>query len=209
MNVRTTLILLVLLALLGGYVYFFEIKGEGGQEATPTPTSVQVLDLEEDQVTGLVVSGPEGTTRLRREVGGQWQMEEPAQEPADDIRVGAISDTLAKLSATRALTEVTDLEPFGLASPSWTVEIALADGQTHRLQIGEKNPAGGYYYIKKEGEPAIYMVFASTIQGLQRLVTNPPYQPTPTPTATPAPPETPTPTPTPVEAATPTPGSEG
>jgi hypothetical protein len=207
MNVRNTLILVVLLALLGAYVYFFEIRGEAGKEATPTPSTVQVLDLEEDQVIGLTVTGPEGTTRLHREVGGEWQMDAPSQEPADNIRVGAISDTLARLSASRALTDVTDLEPFGLAAPSWRVEVALANGETHRLEIGSQNPAGGSYYVKKEGDPAIYLVFASTVQGLQRLVTDPPYRPTPT--ATVPPPETPTATPTAAETATPTPGSGG
>ncbi len=203
MNVRNTLVLVVLLALLGAYVYFFEIKGEGGKEATPTPSTVQVLDLEEDQVTGLTVTGPEGTTRLRREVGGEWQMQEPAQEPADDLRVSALSDSLARLSATRALTDVGDLEPFGLAAPSWTVEITLASGETHRLQIGDQNPAGGSYYIKKEGDPTVYLVYASTVQGLQRLVSDPPYRPTPTPTL-PPPEATPTATPTPAETAAPT-----
>lgn len=203
MNVRNTLILVVLLALLGAYVYFVEIKGEAGKEATPTPSAVQVFDLEEDEVTGLTVTGPEGTTRLRRDAGGEWQMEAPSQEPADDIRVGALSSTLARLSATRALTDVTDLEPFGLAAPSWTVEVVLSSGETHRLQIGDQNPAGGSYYIKKEGDPAIYLVYASTVQSLQRLVTDPPYRPTPT--ATLPPPETPTP----VETATPTPSPGG
>ncbi|MGQ9458815.1 MAG: DUF4340 domain-containing protein [Anaerolineae bacterium] len=207
MNVRTTLILVILLALLGAYVYFFEIKGEIGKEATPTPSTVQVWDLEEGQVVGLTVTGPEGTTRLRREVGSEWQMEAPSQEPADDLRVGALSDSLAHLSATRALTDVTDLEPFGLATSSWTVEVALANGEIYRLQIGEQNPSGGSYYVKKEGDPTIYLVYASTVQGLQRLVTNPPYRPTPT--ATLPPPETPTATPTPAETAAPTPSPGG
>jgi len=189
MKVRNTIILIILLALLGGYVYFFEVRGNTGEEATPTPSTVQVLDLNEDDVVGLTVQGPEGTTRLSRPVGGQWQMEEPSQEPADDTRVGLVVSSLAHLSASRSLTETTDLEPFGLASPLWTVEVEVAGGTTERIQIGDKNPAGGQYYVKKEGDSAIYLVYASTIEGLQRLVKEPPYQPTPTPTAMPAPPE--------------------
>jgi len=193
MRPRNTAILIILLALLGGYVYFFEVKGEGGKEATPTPSAVQVLELESDDVTRLTVQGPDGTVRLSRAVGGEWQMEEPSQEPADDGRVRTLVGSLARLSAARSLTETTDLEPFGLASPSWIVEVELTDGSTEQIQIGAKNPVGSQYYVRKEGDTAIYLVYASTTEGLQRLVKDPPYQPTPT--ATPAPPEAPTPTP--------------
>ncbi|MGQ9585028.1 MAG: DUF4340 domain-containing protein [Anaerolineae bacterium] len=198
MRLRNTLILLVLLALLGGYVYFFEVRGGGsGVGPTPTPSSVQVLGLNASDVSKLTVEGAEGTVRLSRPAGGSWQMEVPSQAEADDVRVNSVVSSLAWLSASRAITETTDLEPFGLAAPSWKVEITLADGTREQVYIGDTNPAGSQYYVRKEGDPAIYLVYASTIEGLQRLVKEPPYPPTPTPTATPVPPETPTPTPTP------------
>ncbi|NLE75159.1 MAG: DUF4340 domain-containing protein [Chloroflexi bacterium] len=184
MKLRDTAILLVILALLGGYVYFFEWQGEGAA-ATPTPSAVTPLwDVEAANIVGLAVQGPQGAIRLHKEITtNAWQIQEPTQEPADNLRVHSTVDALAGLSASRALTDVTDLGTYGLAAPSWEVDITLLGGESLSLHVGDQNPAGSQYYVQREGDPAVYLVYRSSIESLQRLATEPPYQPTPTPTS--------------------------
>jgi hypothetical protein len=52
---------------------------------------------------------------------------------------------------------------------------------------GDKNPQGSSYYVQEEGDENVYLLYASTIDDLKRLVTEPPKKPTPTPTLTPTP----------------------
>ena len=56
MKLRHTLILVVVFALLAGYVYFFEIKTEKGEEKEE-PKTTQVFDLVADDVVELTVKG--------------------------------------------------------------------------------------------------------------------------------------------------------
>ncbi|MFB0535160.1 MAG: DUF4340 domain-containing protein [Anaerolineae bacterium] len=184
MKLRNTLILVVIFALLAGYVYFFEMKKaeEGEQEEGPKTT--HVFDLVADDVVELTVKGPEGTTRLSRE-GQPWKIEEPIQEEADDVRINSLVNRLARLTASRTLTETGDLATYGLAEPQLTAELETKDNQVETLLAGDKNPQGSSYYVQKEGDENVYLVYANTVDDLKRLITELPRKPTPTPTFTP------------------------
>ncbi len=204
MKLRNTLILVVIFALLAGYVYFFEMKraeeGEGEE-----PKTTQVFDLVAEDIVELTVKGPEGTTRLSRVEGQAWQIEEPIQEEADDVRINSLVNRLAKLTAGRTLTETSDLAAYGLAEPQLTAELKTKDNQVETLLAGDKNPQGSSYYVQKKGDDNIYLVYVSTIDDLKRLITEPPKKPTPTPTFTPTVSVTVTVTATSTPATTPTP----
>lgn len=185
MKVRNTLILVVVFALLAGYVYFFEIKKIEEGEEEEGPKTTQVFDLVADDVVELTVKGPEGIARLRHVEGQPWQIEEPIQEEADDVRVTSLVNRLATLTASRTLTETGSLATYGLAEPQLTAELKTRDNQLEALLAGDKNPQGSSYYVQKEGDENVYLVYASTIDDLKRLITEPPKKPTPTPTFTP------------------------
>jgi hypothetical protein len=183
-KLRHTLILVVVFALLAGYVYFFEIKTEKGEEKEE-PKTTQVFDLVADDVVELTVKGSEGTARLSRVEGQPWQIEEPIQEEADDVRVTSLVNRLAKLTASRTLTETGDLATYGLAESQLTAKLETKNNQVETLSAGDKNPQGSSYYVQKKGDENIYLVYASIVDDLKRLITEPPKKPTPTPTFTP------------------------
>jgi len=203
MRWRNTALLLVIFALLAGYVYFFELK----REEPPKFQFVQVLELEKDQIKSLEVQDNEGGKAVKVVKGedGVWRMEKPFSAEADQNRLEGLIGRVAQLRASRMFTEELNLADFGLAEPAYTVRIGLADGSEYVLQVGDENPQGSGYYLRKEGEEGLYLVYLGTINDLKRLITRPPEKPTPTPTPTstsvaesqPSPAVTPTATPTP------------
>jgi hypothetical protein len=182
--------MLLIFALLGGYVYFFEIRNKGGSEETAfRSTSMPVWELRASDILQLDISGPDGRTRLARaHQDAPWELVDVATEarqPADDVRVDRIVDVLADLQATRVFTGTPDLAEYGLDKPAWRAEFRLANGEVRTLQWGDQTPQGSAYYVKKGGEGTVYVISAFTIEDLERLVREPAYPPTPTPTVTP------------------------
>ena len=198
MKARNTLILVAIFALLAGYVYFVEMRKEEEIEEKP----LTIFDLATEEVESLEVRDnvEPSVVRLVKDKEGNWRIEEPFSEEADQVRVEGLVGRVAKMSASRVVTETAaDLAPFGLAEPPLTVRVGLA-GEEGILQVGDKNPRGSAYYVQREGDEAVYLVYAGLIDDLKRLITEPPKKPTPTPTATIAP----TPAVTPTATATPT-----
>ena len=188
MRFRNTIILLLVFIVLGGYTYFFEVKGNKAAEESTTGAKIAVWDIEPPQVKELDVSGPDGRTRLIREGTGPWYLVDlstQTQAPADDARVDRVIETVAYMRATRVFTNTTDLKEYGLADPAWRADLHLQNGEVKTLEWGDKTPQGFSYYVKKDKEDAVYIIASYVIEDLERLVREPAYPPTPTPTSSP------------------------
>ncbi len=186
MKWRNTLILVIVLVLLGGYVYFFEMKKKEPEVETTPTTAVTIFDMADGDIVQLTVQSEEGRTRVKRtEDGESWQMEEPTQAEADKGRLDSLALRIAKLMASRALTDTAEnLADYGLTSPQITATIKLKSEEEENLFIGDQTPNEASYYIQKEGDPAVYIVASTIGHDLERLITEPPEKPTPIPTAT-------------------------
>ena len=189
MNWRNTLILLVILAALATYTYFGEIQKGTGQ-GTETPSSQPaVFNLSDQDILGLKVTTADGkSVELKREAGKPWTMVTPASQGVDETRVNSLVEQLAQLTANRVLTQTSSLAEYGLITGTFTANITLTGGVTHTLLLGEINPSGNSHYALADGKQSpVYLVYSNNVDELQRLVTQPPYPPTPTPTTLPSP----------------------
>jgi hypothetical protein len=182
MNRRNTLILLVILAALAAYTYFGEIQKGTGQGAETPSSQPAIFNLSGQDVLGLKVTTAAGqSVELKREAGKPWTMVTPASQGVDDTRVNSLVDQLAQLTASRALTQTNNLAEYGLITGTFTADITLTGGVTHTLLVGETNPSGNSYYALADGKQSpVYLIYSSSVDELQRLVTQPPYPPTPT-----------------------------
>ena len=179
MRFRTTGVLLVIFVLLAGYVYFFELHKKPPE--TPVDKSTWVLTLSKDDVQQLTVTDKSGSVALARGDNGAWFIGSVGGDEADATRVGTIVDSLVDLRAARTLTQTAEsLATYGLENPAVTVTLGLSDNRQEVLYIGDKNVQGTSYYVQHKGQSPVYLVYASLIEDLQKLITNPPYKPTPT-----------------------------
>lgn len=183
MKGRHTLILLAVFVVLAGYVYFFEMnrpEDEGSDTETP-----KVFTYKAEDVVGLEVSNAQGeTASVQKGEGEVWKVTAPVQDVADSTRVSSLVGQMAALSASRVLTGTTSLADYGLASPALTTTLVISDGSRVSLLTGSLTPNQAGYYALRSGSPDVYIIFSYAVQDLERMISEPPVQPTPTPQTT-------------------------
>lgn len=104
----------------------------------------------------------------------------------DQATVQGVVDIVADLNAANSfsLGEEQSLADFGLAEPRHEILLVTAD-ETHRLRLGNKNPAQTRYYVLLgDSDDPVYTVVSDLLDNVVRLVNEPPYVPPPTPTPT-------------------------
>ena len=155
-GLTSTLILVVVLAGLGGYIYFVDSKRpEPGIDGGPA--KAKVYSLEADAINEVKLTYNGETSLLRKSDSG-WAMVEPVQTGADPAEAASLAQALANLELVRVLDENPgDLAPFGLAEPPIAVEFKGA-GISGSLKLGRKNPTQGEIYAQKNGEKAVFLV---------------------------------------------------
>jgi hypothetical protein len=211
-NPRITLVVVALFVLLFGYVYFVELNKTPEQLGTPTPVAQpQVFQLNAKDVKSIEVRdlrAPRETKLTRTETG--WTIDLPVQKAADSPTVDSTIGQLTTLQATRVLTNVTDLAPFGFVTATLEARLIMSDTTPYALTVGGQTPNGSDYYAVYTGDKSkVFIVSSATVTTLMGWLNTPPVEPTPMPTSTATPPVTPTaattPELTPAPALTPTP----
>ena len=158
-GLTSTIVLVLVLAGLGGYIYFVDSKrpepGLGGDTATAKVYALEVDTINEVKLTY------NGETSLLRKSDSGWAMVEPVQTEADPAEAISLVQALVNLELVRVLDENPgDLAPFGLAAPSIAVEFKGA-GVSGSLKLGRKTPTQGEMYAQKNGEKAVFLVSSS------------------------------------------------
>ncbi|GIW06159.1 MAG: hypothetical protein KatS3mg060_0964 [Dehalococcoidia bacterium] len=190
-NPRLTLALVVIAAVLGGYVFFVEMNREPPPPpgAPPAPTPVTLLGGTPDDLATIEVRTPEGRAVLNRPPGGNWLIVEPTAGDADQVRMLSVAGRLVPFTANRVLTDTSQLAQYGLVNPTTSATLTTKDGTRTELRIGDQTALADGYYVRVGNDGPVYLVSRAAIDELRRLVSDPPR---PRPTATPIPP-TPTP----------------
>lgn len=196
MKIRTTIILLVVLALLGGYLYWSgEAEEEPATDTAETTSSIPVVEVDASAVTAIEVRGAAGEPMRIEQEGGDWNITAPASSPADVLEVTRVITDLAGLTATRIITPTdSDLAPYGLNNPAHEIVLEGEAGTLATLHIGTTNPIGSATYLQRGDSPTIYLVSTFQVSAAQSWLTTPPVpQPTMPPMDAPVPFETPAP----------------
>ncbi len=203
MQLRNTIILLVVLVVLLGIAFYTQARGVGSSlaQGTPVPTPSPVLDFLTDNVTQFQVADLQKnqTVSVKRQ-GNTWHMDQPKDSATDPDRISTALGTIAHLTASRVLTNVTDLSAYGLITGTIEARITLSDTTQYVLKLGDETiDKTESYALKGDDKSKVYLIESSVATTLQDFVSTPPYPPTATPTPLPTltPSETPTQTPTP------------
>lgn len=154
--------LLVVATVLGGYIYFVELKRDPASNRTTTRE--KVFSLTPGSIETLDVINADGgiTTMSRRDL--EWRMRAPgeAETEADTIEVSTVVSSLESLEQTRVVVEDAEaLAPFGLDPPRITLAFTVAgESAPRRLFIGNRTPTGGDLYAQVEGSPRVFLIGA-------------------------------------------------
>ena len=200
MSFRLTGVLLGLLIVLAGAVWFSEFKDKDSTTDTkPEAQQREILKFDNQQVSAFEIAKGDQRLTAQRDDQGNWTLQ-PSGQPGDRVRITSVLFRLSSLSAQRRVAdEASNLADYGLDQPSLTTSVTLKDGTVHQLLFGAKAPGEtSGTYVKTAASPVVFTVTNQLVQDLERLVTDPPIQlPTPTPAEIPTPPEAPSPSPSP------------
>src|SRR3954454_1697651 len=143
-GLKSTIALIVVLAGLGGYIYFVtwkqpEAGADSGKKQEKVFAGLDPSKIEEVKVT----SAAGDATTVKKEAGG-WQVVQPLSAKADEGDVGSLTSALASTEIQRVIDEYpTNLNDYGLSNPRIEIDFkAAGDKDYRRLLIGEKTATG-------------------------------------------------------------------
>ena len=167
MKLRNTVLMAIVLVVLAGFVYFYEIRGREAREESERIEGL-LLAFDTDSVEGLTLETGDGLIEIARGEEG-WRIAQPYALEADDAAVDSLVSQLASARRERLVVEsAEDLAPFGLDSPSVSVSLLLADGETLRLDVGGGTPVGYNVYVMRGDGRAVYMTPAALKDNLDK-----------------------------------------
>jgi hypothetical protein len=151
----STLLLLLVLAGLVGYIYYGDTDSTTTEERDKAFAAVTAEDIEEVEIKS--ASGE--TTRVRK-TDGTWSIVEPVQAAADENEVTSITSSLSSLDIQRVVDEnAADLKQYGLEPAR--IEVAFrkkGDKESQRILLGERTPTGGDMYARLPDQKRVFLV---------------------------------------------------
>lgn len=154
-GLRSTLVLLVVLGALVGYIYYLDRDGTEEDAREKAFASVNAEDVEE-----IRIKAADGETSLLQKTDGTWKLVEPVQADADEAEVTSITSSLASLEIQRIVEEdAADLKQFALDPPRVEVSFRTRnDTSMRRILLGERTPTGGDLYARLPDGNRVFLV---------------------------------------------------
>jgi hypothetical protein len=152
----STIVLVLVLAGLAGYIYFIDSKEESGaSDKEKVFGTVKADEIEEIQV-----KSADGESSRLHKSDGKWQLVEPVKAAADEGEASSLASSLASLEVNRVVDEnaATPAE-YGLEPAR--LEVAFkkkGDANEKRVLIGEKTPTGGDLYARANDSKRVFLI---------------------------------------------------
>lgn len=164
MNFKTTIALIIILAGLGGYLFYTN-------HSTPTakPSSSEthkLIDLQIADVTRFTVASLNGKPITFEKFGDNWQMTEPMRTPADNAKVTDLLTAILGLESHEQL-DASQKSANGLDHPDYTISITTKD-RTAKLFVGDKPPIGDTLAVLLDGKDKPDVVDVSLFASLEQ-----------------------------------------
>jgi hypothetical protein len=164
MRFRTTLILLLVLAGLGAYLYWVERPREQKEAEAK-----KLFSLKADDIVEVHLRFQDREILLRKS-GETWRLVQPIDAPADEITVKNLLNTIAECEVKRELEDAADLKQFGLDPPFVTLEVKLKDRTLPAVAVGKNTPVGFSAYLQRLDDKKVRLTTSAFRAGLDKQV---------------------------------------
>ena len=153
-GLRTFVVLLVVAAALGGFLYYDSKKEPADQKKQEKVFT----DVQADKIDQITVKAASGERTTVHKQGSGWQVTQPATVTADEAEMSGLASNLSSLEVQRVIDEQSsDLKQYGL-DPA-RIEVAFkAGGKDHTLLLGAKTPTGSDMYARVPDKPRVFLV---------------------------------------------------
>jgi len=159
MRIRTTLILLVVVIIVGAYIAFVESKQPSTPEALRQVK--RIVKMKAEDVEKLEINKGEEKFAFKRE-DDKWLMTEPPNVRADKASLDSVLSRLEFAEKKRTLTDVNPAD-YGLDKPVLTVSLWIkGEEKPVEIKFGKETEVGASIYAQVEGENDVLVVNKST-----------------------------------------------
>ncbi|MBZ5535959.1 MAG: DUF4340 domain-containing protein [Acidobacteriia bacterium] len=171
MKWRNLIIGVVVLAVLGAFVYFYEFRGEGKREAA-RQRAEKIFDIKDDAIISLLIQRGSEKTVIEQQ-NGRWVIKSPVSATADQTALNEIVRNLSSATSTRSLTGAQNLSEYGLQPPKIHAEFKTRPGNSFTMDVGEKDFSENNVYARASSRADVVLVssylFSSLDKSLMQL----------------------------------------
>ncbi len=164
MRPRNTLLLLLVLAALGAYVYWVDLPREKREAETK-----HLVDVDKTKISKVALDYPDRSIVIEK-TGEHWRITKPIDADADDTALNNMVAAIATAEVTRTLEDVADKLPsYGLDKPVVTATLTASDGTAvPPIKIGKTTQVGYSSYVQKGDDPKVYITGAAFQAGMKK-----------------------------------------
>jgi hypothetical protein len=159
MKFRGLIVALIVLALLGGALYFAGKRKTKSEVAEAGKSAEKLFSVPADDIQQMSLQPASGDKVTLDRDGDKWKISEPAGVNADEYATSTLATTLGSLSVDQVISDSPGaLKDYGLDPPQETIRFRTKAGAEHTLLIGESTPTGGGVYAKADNQARVVTV---------------------------------------------------
>ena len=174
MNVRLSILLVVVLILVGGAVGI----NYGLRDKEPKEQDPWLYKLDFQDILGIHIAHAGEQVAFATEDGDKWVIKDGKDTPVFRERWSGIPFLLSGPRCARAVSEtIEDSSIYGFDDPQATVQLTVKGGQLLVFHLGDPTPDGGAWYARLENDTRLCSLAAIWGEVVTDLVVNPPIPP--------------------------------
>lgn len=160
MKWKNLAIVAAIFAALFAWVYFYEIKGEKTREEAAEKQK-KIFQFEEKDIAQITVKNAEGEFVLQKDKDN-WKLVQPLATKADKSSADSLASDMAQAKTDRTLDEPNpNFKNFGLEPAGVKLTVKLGSGQTHELELGDKDFSSSSVFGRIPGQNKILVLSSS------------------------------------------------
>src|SRR5881394_2206505 len=167
MNFRTTVFLLAVLVLAGTLALVIHYR-QNEQPNETTKDEHKLVDLEEKDLSKIVVTPAGGKRMVLEKSGMEWKLAEPISAPADTF---AVDSLVSALTGLRAREQVAASDATGTGNPRYSVELYGAGDKSAKFNVGNRSVVGNNLYVQVQGQKQVAVVAGDVMDQLEKPYT--------------------------------------
>ncbi|MCD6280271.1 MAG: DUF4340 domain-containing protein [Deltaproteobacteria bacterium] len=164
MKFKRVALYIVILGVLLGYYYYYEVHIPSKQRALKEKAS-RVFSLDKDEIDYIEIKGEDHVVLKKK--GAGWIIVKPLSTKADKATVENLLASLVRLKVERTIGVQKDEAAYGLNKPGLSIVIR-AGQKEFRLALGDKTPTSVYRYAITSTRKGIFLVDAYEKESLDK-----------------------------------------
>ncbi len=157
---RNIIIIAVLIAVLGGAMYFvtkYEPDAEPDSTGQSTDTMINVYSAKTEDITQIHIKNETEEYTLKL-IDDKWTLNGDKSIRLKQMSANSVASANALVSVKKVIAENSDnASDYGFDNPLGFARVTFKDGSTNEITVGAKTLDGQDYYIKVSGDEKIYL----------------------------------------------------